>query len=299
MLKNNITTICATMWKRKRSESIVVPSSMGIEDAVTASLIQELTRLYSERSALIKSAGDKNPAVQKINAQIQQTQQNILENTKNIIQLNNLSISEMDKRSGSINARISLLPTNQRNLLGFERQFNLYNELYVFLLQRRAEAKITAATNMPDNYVIDECDKVVKIKPKDSFIYLVAALISILIALAIIFLPAWLKNTIEYPREIEKMTSLANAGIIMHYDGSDEQVFKASPQSVVAESFRHLRTNINSLIKNKEGFSLVISSDLPAAGKTFISINLAKAFSISGKTPCLSVPTCVNRVCIR
>ncbi|HBG70679.1 MAG: hypothetical protein A2W93_04770 [Bacteroidetes bacterium GWF2_43_63] len=269
--------------KERDLESIVIPSSMGIEDAVTASLIEELARLYNERSALVKSAGEKNPAVQKINAQIKQTRESILENTKNIIQLNNLSISEMEKRSGSINARVSLLPTNQRNLLGFERQFNLYNELYVFLLERRAEAKITAATNMSDNSVIDVCSKVVQIKPKTSMVLMIAFVLSLMIALGIIFLPGWLKNTFEYPREIEEMSPYPSAGNIMHNDVANEIVFSSAPHSIVAESFRNLRTNINMMAKNKKGFSIIVSSDLPSAGKTFVSINLGHAFAVSGK----------------
>jgi tyrosine-protein kinase Etk/Wzc len=265
--------------------SIIVPSAMGIDDPVTAELITGMAKLYDERSALAKSAGERNPAIQQLDAQLQQTRNSILENIKNIINLSNLSINDINARSSMVDNRISGLPTNQRKLLGFEREFELYNQLYVFLLQRKAEAQITAATNMPDNYIIDPCrsDYVSLVSPNSMTIYSIALLIGLLLALGIIFGPDFLRNTFSSPQEIEEAVGVPMAGFIIHNEYKDENIFINHSSSPLAEGFRSLRTNFNFIGQTKDKMVILVTSDLPKAGKTFISYNVGHTYAMSGR----------------
>jgi tyrosine-protein kinase Etk/Wzc len=264
---------------------IIVPSAMGIEDPATGDLLAQLSKLYSELSSLSQSATKRNPALKKLEAEIEQARNNILENAKNNIKLSKISLDDNTFRSNTVSSRIFNLPSNQRKLLDFEREFNLYNQLYVFLLQKKAEAQITAATNMADNQVLDPCraENIAQIAPKSGLYMVNAFIIAILLALAVILLPPYLKNTYTFTREIEEDSPFPIAGYIMHNEDKDEKVFSAKSFSAVGESFRTLRTNMNFFIGAKTSFIMQLTSDLPQCGKTFISVNLGYSFAISGR----------------
>ncbi len=46
---------------------------------------------------------------------------------------------------------ISKLPETQMQMGGIERNYNLNDAIYNYLLEKQAEAKITKASNLPDN----------------------------------------------------------------------------------------------------------------------------------------------------
>lgn len=56
-----------------------------------------------------------------------------------------------------------------------------------------------------------------------------------------------------------------------------------NPKSPVSEIFKNLRTNIQFMNSNEELKSLLITSTMPGAGKTWVSANLAIAFAQTGK----------------
>ena len=67
-----------------------------------------------------------------------------------------MTILELSNQITAYEEQIKQLPTTQRAYLGYERKFALNDELYKFLMQKRAEAQIVMASNSPDNSIIDE-----------------------------------------------------------------------------------------------------------------------------------------------
>ena len=81
-------------------------------------------------------------------------------------------MSEITEQIRTVNAQASALPVTERQLLGIERKYKLNDELYTFLLEKRAGAQIQKASNMPDNEVIDPSEAdVLPVKPKKPLIY--------------------------------------------------------------------------------------------------------------------------------
>jgi len=52
---------------------------------------------------------------------------------------------------------INQLPETERQLFGIERKFKLNDNTYTFLLEKRAEAQIAKASNLPDNEIVENC----------------------------------------------------------------------------------------------------------------------------------------------
>ncbi len=66
-----------------------------------------------------------------------------------------------------------------------------------------------------------------------------------------------------------------------------ELILNSDPKSVISETIRTLRTNLQFASVDKELKSILITSSMPGEGKSFIAANLAIAFAQSGKNTLL------------
>ena len=268
---------------------LVVPSAMGIQDQMLNKLVLELVALSSEKSRLLAISTEKNPMVQNVDDQIIQTKKQLLENITNMIHNTEVTITELSNQITAYEEQIKQLPTTQRAYLGYERKFALNDELYKFLMQKRAEAQIVMASNSPDNSVIDEAriSTSRKVAPRSMMVYLVCVVLGCAIPAAFIFLKEILNIKILEKSDIEKITKLPIIGQIPYTSpkdsGSSSTFVIDSPKSPVSEAFRSIRTNIEYIVQGKDKCIFSVIADSPGIGKTYISINMASIYAMYGK----------------
>ena len=268
---------------------LVVPSAMGIQDPMLNKLVVELVALSSKKAEQLATSTEKNPIVQTIDEQIIQTKKQLSENIANMIHNTNLTIEELANQITIYDEQIKKLPTTQRAYLGYERKFALNDELYKFLMQKRAEAQIVMASNSPDNSVIDEArvSTTRKVAPRAMMIYLVSIVLGCGIPAAFIFLKEILNVKILEKSDIEKITKTPIIGQIPYTsprDANSSSTFVIdSPKSPISEAFRSIRTNIEYIVQGKEKCVFSVISDSPGIGKTYISINMASIYAMYGK----------------
>ncbi len=270
-------------------DKLIVPSAMGIQDPTLNMLAAELVKLSSEKSKILSVSKEKNPNVQTLNEQIVQTKKQLIENIDNMINNTYVTIDELDKQISVYDEQIKQLPTTQRKYLGYERKFSLNDDLYKFLMQKRAEAQIVMASNSPDNSIIDQAriSSAKLIAPKSNMIYLVCFVLGCAIPAAFIFLKELLNTKILEKKDIEKITKLPIIGQIpltSSMKGASSSTFVIdSPKSPVSEAFRSIRTNIEYIVQGKEKCTFSVISDSQGIGKTYISINMASIYAMYGK----------------
>ncbi len=267
---------------------LVVPSAMGIQDQMLNKLVLELVALSSEKSKLLAVAEVKNPVVQNIDEQIIQTKHQLLENITNMIHNTEVTILELTNQIKAYEEQIKQLPTTQRAYLGYERKFALNDELYKFLMQKRAEAQIVMASNSPDNSVIDEArvSRARKVAPRSMMVYLVCIVLGCGIPAAFIFLKEMFNTKVLEKSDVEKISKLPIIGQIPYTnpkDSNSSTFVIDSPKSPVSESFRSIRTNIEYIVQGKDKCVFSVISDSPGIGKTYISINMASIYAMYGK----------------
>ena len=262
---------------------IIAPSTMGIEDPLLAKLVGELVSISSEREKLRSSSTSINPAITAIDLKIESTKRALIENVKNIVNLSNISIKELDKRIASVQSEVNKLPATERNLINIERKFKINDQIYTFLLQKRAESAIAKASNIPDNKIIDKARSAEKVYPKTTLNYIIAFILGLLIPIIYLFIKDFMNNTIIEKTDVEKITSFPIIGHTLHNEKETSTVVLDSPKSSIAESFRAVRTNLQFIAKGKEKQTIMVTSTMVSEGKTFISINLASIFALHGK----------------
>jgi capsular exopolysaccharide synthesis family protein len=223
--------------------------------------------------------------MKSLDIEINSTKIAIFETIKNAIKTNNIALKDLDERIGVIFGKINQLPGTERVLFSIERRFKLTDAIYTYLLQKRSEAQITQASNIPDNEVIDSArpEDGSPVYPKTSMNYMIALILGLIIPVVIILGKDFLNDTIKERADVEKITTLPIIGHIIHSDKDSKLVVMESPKSSIAESFRSVRTNLQYLLLGKEKQTILITSDMVQTGKTFCSINLATSFAMYGK----------------
>ena len=267
--------------KNQDVSDLLAPSSMGVEDKLLNALIIELTKTNAERNSL-NTDKEKNPLLKQLNKKLQNIKSTILENLDNIVETSKISIKDIDNRVYDLEKEIGQLPQTERKLFKIERQFKLNDAIYTYLLQKRAEAQIARASNIPDNEVIDYANLNVvgsPISPKKRLNYLIALFLGIIFPVGFVLFKELLNDKILEKKDVEKITKFSLLGHVFNNDKKSPLIIKNYPSSRIAESIRSIRTNLQFYTKGKEKQVILFTSSVAGEGKTFCAINLATAYA--------------------
>jgi|WetSurSiteA1Bulk_404760.scaffolds.fasta_scaffold00805_5 tyrosine-protein kinase Etk/Wzc len=265
--------------------NLMLPASMGISDPLLNNLMSELIATQAQRSNLIENKQERNPLVQKLNIQIETLKKTISENISAVSKTTSISIDEMNKRIQKVQAEISRIPGTQRQLGTIEREYRLNDAIYNYLLEKRAEAKITKASNLPDNMIIEpaKMSGTGPISPNKRKNYVIALFIGLALPFSYLMIKNALNNKIESQNDIEQLTDTPVLGKILHNRFKTNNVMFELPKSDIAESFRALRTNLDFYVRGGTKKVIMVTSCLENEGKSFIALNLAMSYAQLGR----------------
>ncbi|MBC5864235.1 polysaccharide biosynthesis tyrosine autokinase [Flavobacterium sp. K77] len=279
---NVITSL--TDFLKKSTPSDLLPTNIASGEA--QELIQEYNQLVLTRNRVLKTATEVNPTVVKISEQINALKSNVAASLSR--QKNNLMIQKRDlgSQEGVFNSKIKKIPSQERQFRVIARQQKVKEELYLYLLQKREETAIALAATESIARVVDSAKgSYTPISPKKSIIYLGALLLGLLIPFAIIYLLDLLDTKIKSRLDLEGKSPIPFIGDVPSSD-SPSEIIKSESRTSSAEALRIIRTNLEFMLtKVPEGIAktIFLTSTFPKEGKTFVSVNLAATFALSGK----------------
>lgn len=264
--------------------NMIVPASMGIPDQLLNNLMSELISAQTQRLNLIQNNQENNPIVQKLNVNIENIKATIFNNISAVRKTIGLSVSEMDKRIKKMELTISRLPVTQRKLGGLERKYKLNDAIYNYLLEKRAEAKITLASNVPDNVIIEPARLLGRkpVSPNTQLNYLIAVVLGLVVPIGFLTVKSVLNTRLDSLDSIERLTTAPVFGKIMHNRKKCKNGLYEPPSTIVIESFRALRTNIQFQFKDLSHKVIMVTSCIEGEGKSFNSLNLAMSYAQLG-----------------
>lgn len=266
-------------------ENLAAPSTMGINDPLINKLVVDLVSLSQAKAVQVITLTEQHPTIIKMDEQILTYKRTLLETINNLVSNTQMSLAEIEKRIGKAETESRNLPHKQRQLIGYQRKFELNQNTYNYLMQRRAEAQILRASNTPDNEIIDEArlEKTFRIAPRSSMNYLIALILGLLIPALYLFLKDFFNVSVLDRKDVEKLTEFPIIGQIIETNSKDPLVVINSPKSPIAESFRSVRTNIEYITQGKPKSVILVTGDSQSVGKTFNSINTASIYALYGK----------------
>jgi capsular exopolysaccharide synthesis family protein len=271
------------LMKNRDAGNLIAPSVIGIDDPLLNNLVLELNKMADQKIAMTGNGISENPYLATIGSQIRNAKATLEENIGNMINNNNQAMKDIDQRLDYVMVEVRKLPETERELFGIERQFKLNDQIYTYLMQRRAEAQIARASNTPDNEIIDPARIILpNIRPKPSRNYALGLLLGLLIPGLFFVIKEIFNIKIETEEEVKKITNLPVAGHIAHSRSEHQTIVLNDPKSNISEAFRNVRLRMRFFTREIKNPVILVTSSMAAEGKTFTALNLASAYSLSG-----------------
>lgn len=207
-------------------------------------------------------------------------------------QLSELEISTLDqlKRLDAKRNRLEMefanMPDKTTEYTKNQRYYKLYEEFYFTLMKSRSEFEIAQAGTIPDFKILSSAAlPVTPISPNKLLITAAGFTIGIVVIFFFVGLLYLTNDKITSVHELERIARVPILGIIPSFRNSkrDALPVQTQPHSMVSESIRTLRTNLDFF--NVHGVQKVISvsSTVSGEGKSFVARNLGAVIAMSNK----------------
>jgi tyrosine-protein kinase Etk/Wzc len=270
--------------KNKDVAGLAPPSSANVSDPIMNTLVLELLSLNAQRSNILSNNAEKNLFLGQIENKIKLQKQAILENVTNSLNTLTLTQNELNYRAEKLSGEISRLPRTELNMVSMQRKFNLSDAIYTYLLQKRSEAAITMASNIPDYEILEPARETSSLilSPKKKLNYALAFFFALMIPTGFILMRSFFNEKIVSVKDVELLLGKPILNVIFSNAYKNEAVVFELPGSSVAESFRNLRSSLFLRFKSEAVKVILITSSQPQDGKSFISFNLASSIASVG-----------------
>ncbi len=262
----------------------LAPAYVEVTEPILQNLIANLSALQSDLIQSLKVTTVDNPIIQKKTIQIENVKAEILEKIKSISDASIITKNEIYHQLNKLKSKLSEMPKAERELSNIARQANITEQLYIYLLQKRAETAIILASTISDSKVIDNARTILPpVKPDKGITYTISILLGLFIPASIVYFKEILDDRIKSRKMLEKSSTIPVLGIIGLTVTENNIVVNLKPHSQVAEAFRSIRTNLQYFHGAKTNNIILITSSISAEGKSFCAINLAAILASGGK----------------
>ena len=260
-------------------------------DPATANTTAQYNKLALERKRLLKSSNEKNPIIVNLDQQLDGLKRSLTSSYKSTVNNLSLTVNSLSKERYRYTSKVLSTPSNERALRDITRKQQTTEQLYLYLLTKREESQIAVASQAPKSKTIDNAYSISRlpVSPKKNVVYLASLILGLLIPFSIIYANDLLDNKVHNMNSLEKLTTDTPVlGEIPKLARKDDKLVIKEDRSVLAESLRIIRTNLDYLIKTKvskggKNNIVFVTSSVPGEGKTFLSTNLSMILASTNK----------------
>ncbi len=264
----------------------LLPSNIGIENGEVNGLVANYNEQVLKRNKLLLSGGGElNPMVKETTSLALQIKNNLRASIIGYQKVLEFNRNETSKISELEKEKYSAVPFNEKGMHSIQRQQAIKESLYILLLQKREEAAINLAITNPSLKVVDYAIFSAKpIAPERNLIFIGSLLFGLLVPIGIFFIYYSLDNKINSKEDIELLLPEVSVIGEIPFIETESKTIQFLDRSILSESFRILRNNINYINPKKDRGSVIyVTSTIKGEGKTFVSLNLAITLSTLGK----------------
>ena len=264
----------------------LIPANLGLSDIAISQSTLKYNELIVERNRILKSSSKLNPIIINLEEQISSMRTSIARSLVNLKASLSISLSTIKSQEQRINSKRTAVPRQEREFRDIQRQQQIVESLYLYLLQKREENAISLAVTLPNAKIIDSAyGSDIPVAPKRKIVYLAALLLGLLVPFSVIYLVFLLDNKVHSRKDVELIVQAPVLGDIPKTKSEKKVVVSDTDRSSTAESFRLLRTNVNFMLTGMKDQTktIFVTSTIAGEGKTFIAINLASVLALTNK----------------
>ncbi|MFS4429284.1 GumC family protein [Chryseobacterium sp. S90] len=254
----------------------LMPSNLGLNPSLEQAISQYNT-LVITRNKTLKQATNENPAVIEMNKEISSLKEIVRDNINQQKATIQASIAQLNSQISANTGMIEKVPGQSKVYRGIERQQNLKEQLFLFLLQKREENAINLSVNVPKAKIVNPAYTIdAPVSPKKNIILLAAVLLGLLVPAGIFYLFFMWDDKIYNRTDISESSSLGVLADIPALKDAENHLVQRNDFSELAEAFRILVSNLKFILPKKDSAKVIlVTSSIKGEGKTLVSVNLA------------------------
>ncbi|MCJ7595846.1 MAG: SPOR domain-containing protein [Desulfobacterales bacterium] len=265
-----------------------------------------LVGLQLKKDSLLEDYTPQHPEVVEVNRKI-------IENARKMGLLLQAQVREIEKRQaeerkelGEFDRKTNVLMQNKLEYDRLKRRVALYNDMTTLLEQKNQEALIKKAEKPEEITIVRPALLPTQPinPPRVATTGVMGLLIGLVLGMVFAFVAETFDTSLGAIEDVEQTLNTQVLGILPQADPKDIQeslrerfpeggkaatsmqninlIAHFSPTTMIVESFRALRTNIQFKDAEKNLKTLAITSTSPQEGKTFVSTNLAITMAQGG-----------------
>lgn len=254
-------------------------------------LVDELTKLHD----LLVQKEDASYIITESTDQYKKIVRNIDTQNKNIYRIIESLTSQLsykrknlqDKLMG-LEAQLYDVPATEMELSRLNRMFNLNEKYYTLLIEKKTQYAISKAGFTMDNMVLQAPTEAVLISPNKTLTFAGSMILAVLLSFVFLLIRYITFNDIHNPDELKKLLPsyigfLGMLPRVVMPAKNSTLIVHLQPKSALAESYRHIRSNLHFILDENNKNVVAVSSSISGEGKTFVTVNLGGIFAMMGK----------------
>jgi tyrosine-protein kinase Etk/Wzc len=261
-----------------------VPTNLGIAEPQLQTLFSDYNKMQLQREINLKTTPPENPMIKGMDASLERLRQNMLQALQNVRQANVITRNSLALQNNQFQGQLKAMPSKSQHQLAIQRQEEILQELYYFLLQKKLETSISSASTISNSKVVEPAvggaDPVI---PNHNSLYMSCATIGLIIPIAFIVIIELMSDKVGNRMEIQKATNAPILGEIGHSEDIKTLVVTVNSRRFIAEQFRIIRTNLRYITGKNETPVILVTSSFSGEGKSFISTNMGAVMALAGK----------------
>jgi capsular exopolysaccharide synthesis family protein len=274
--------------ENKNTDNLPPQFLLSTNDKVLTRGLDDLFALEVKKNSETSFNTTKSINTLTLDNQIRYLKQKLLDYIQNskidlndAVKKNIVKISNLEKTIGDI-------PIKKKELLNIQRQLEINQKMYEYLLERKANTTIARAGIISDSKIIESARSRGVIAPNKSKITFSFVIFGFGLSLVIIFVLNLFFEKVSNITELKQKTNLPILGEIVYFDIPKNRtvgdfLLNQEPKSQLMECFRIIRTNLQYISKTEGGKVFLFTSKNPSEGKTFSTINLGIILAKSDK----------------
>ncbi len=280
------TTFTSLSTKYQHNGSTVIPSGMAGTDMALMAAIEEYNSLMLKRMRLERTLKAENPLRDQMDEQLVVLRANIIGSVENLQKALLISKQDSEKHFELASKKRSDMPDQVRNYEKMLREKEFLERMYLFICQQREEnAMLMAAAVVPAKMVTKPQSDYNIIRPHLKMILLLCMMLGLVFPVGMMIVYDMLNNRISHEaKELEKRIKIPFAGVLVKNHRGEHIAVREGENSVSAELFRTLRTNMSFMQPSTAKTPIVlVTSSINGEGKSYVATNLAISMTLLGK----------------
>lgn len=208
----------------------------------------------------------------------------------------------LEDEKARINSRVSAMPKTQQEIVRLTRDVESGQQVYMQLLNKQQELKITEASTVGDVRIVDDAiTQPGRVKPQPALIVAGAIILGLILSIMGVLIRSVFNRGIENTRVLEEAGLSIYASIplsewqksrdnasVSNVKGArrhkqSQLLAVGNPTDLAVEAIRSLRTSLHFAMMQADNNVLMLTGVSPSIGKTFVCANLAVVISQTGK----------------